>query len=174
MTKPEFGEISAYLRMAYPTSNMLQTKESITMWFEELSDLDAATCMIAMKNYVRSKNYHPTIAEIREACAIESKSLIKPYNEAWEEVLTAVRKYGTYGAKEAVESLDDITRKCVKQIGFYEICTNPNTSFLKKEFKENYEEYKTIYDSKTQCSNGLVGIKEGGGREQRLITEQLR
>lgn len=163
MTQQEFTNVAAYLKAAYPANNFLPTREVIAVWYEDLKDLDGQVCMKAMREYVKNNDFPPTIAGIRRSCSKEIKAFAKPYNEAWDEVLTAVSKYGTYGTVEAMKSFDEITRKCVKQIGFYEICTNPNTGILKRDFKEAYEEYKKEYDNKAQANSTLPYIE---GKEQ--------
>lgn len=171
MTKQEFTNISFYLRTAYPTSNFLPTKESLITWYEELKDLDAEVCMKAMKDYVRNKDYPPTIASIRKSCIQESKVLALPWNEAWDSILKAIKKFGTYGAKDAMDTLDELTKRAVRSIGgFSEICTNSNTAYLRREFKEIYETYKVQYDSLLQASNNPTSYQKSI-IEDRLISE---
>lgn len=153
MTQNDFANIAAYIKTAYPNSNFLPTKESINTYYEELKDLDVNTCMLAIKDYIRNNDFPPTIAGVRKTYMQQVKLFIMPWNEAWDSVLTAVRKHGQYGAMEAMKSFDALTHKCVKAIGFYEICTSPYTGQLKKEFKEIYEEYKKELDNKIQASN---------------------
>lgn len=164
MTQQEFTNVAVYLKTAYPASNFLPTREAIAVWYEELKDLDGQVCTKAMKDYVRNNDFPPSIAGIRKSCTEQVKAFAKPYNEAWDDVMAAVRKYGTYGAVEALNSFDDITKKCVKQIGYYDICTSPNTSYLKKDFKESYEEYKKQFDVKVQASVGTIGIEDKDGK----------
>jgi hypothetical protein len=160
MTQQEFTNIAVYLKTAYPSSNFLPTKETIKLWYEELKDLDGQVCARAMKEYVRNNDFPPSIAGIRRSCTSQAKAFAKPWNEAWDGVMAAVKKYGTYGAAEAMESLDDLTRKAVRAIGFYEICTNPNTSYLRHEFKNIYEGYKNEHDYKTQAGDYILAIED--------------
>lgn len=161
MTQQEFTNVAVYLKTAYPASNFLPTKETIAVWYEELKDLDGQVCAKAMKEYVRNNDFPPSIAGIRKSCTLQIKAFAKPWNEAWGNVMNAVKKHGTYGAVEAMASLDELTRKSVKAIGFREICTTERgISYLRHEFKEIYEGYKNEFDSKTQAGNSQLKIVE--------------
>lgn len=162
MTQQDFVKLASYIKTAYPNSNFLPTQESINTYYEELKDLDTQTCMLAIREYIRNNDFPPTIAGIRKGCMQQAKVFIMPWNEAWESVIKAVNKYGQYGAIEAMNSLDEITRKCVKSIGFYDICTSQYTNQLKREFKEIYEDYKKEQDSKVQASNNPTQTKYNG------------
>lgn len=75
----------------------------------------------------------------------------------------------TYGAKEAMNSFDELTKKAVKTISFYEICTSNNINFLRKKFKEIYTQYKEKYDFDIQSSNDLVCIGLNESESEKYI-----
>lgn len=158
MNKEEFAKIAAYLRTAYPNSNFMNTPEVINTWYLELSDLDYEVCQKAMRGYVRNNEYPPSIAAIIKSCSKETKILVRPYNEAWEDVLMLVRKYGSYGAKKAVEQMDPLTKKVVRSIGFSNICSTSSITSVKKEFRELYDTYKSDMDYETNTNSNKIGI----------------
>ena len=162
MTQQEFTNIAFYLKTAYPAINFLPTKETIAVWYEEVKDLDGLVCANAMKEYVRNNEFPPSIAGIRKSCTAQVKAFAKPWDQAWNTVISAAGKYGTYGTLEAIESFDEITRRAVTAIGFYEICTSPNTSYLRREFRDIYEGYKNEFDSKVQAGGGALQLEEKG------------
>lgn len=166
MTQQEFASIASYIRTAYPNSNFLETREVINTWFNDLKDLDGNICIGAMREYVRNNEYPPSIAGIRKSCTKKINALADNWDVAWDKIMIAVRRHGTYGAKEAMDSLDELTRKSVKAIGFYEICTSSNTNFLRKEFKEIYNQNKEIYDYNTQANDGIICINEKEGEKK--------
>jgi hypothetical protein len=55
--------------------------------------------------------------------------------------LRAVRKYGSYGKREALASLDPLTRKCVENIGFTEMCMSENIMVERAHFQKIFEIY---------------------------------
>ena len=164
MNQREFANVITYLRAAYPTSNALPTREGMSIWFEDLKELDGQVCMKAMKEYVRNNDYPPTIAGIRKGCMSEIKGFAKPWDKAWSEVLAAVKKHGTYGSLEAMKSFDELTKKSVKSVGgFYAICTTNegrDLNYVRRDFKETYEDYKKEYDSKAQANGILPYLEE--------------
>lgn len=65
---------------------------------------------------------------------------VKDWGEGWKQVLDAIRKYGSYRAKDAMESLDSITRQCVERIGFNNICMSENIEADRAIFGMIYEQ----------------------------------
>ena len=169
MNKQEFALVLKVIKSSYPTSNAQFDETVISVWYEMLKDLDYSVCLTAVTNFAKNSKYMPTIADIREACSKEAEVLIKPYNEAWEDVLKVVRKYGNRGAKEAMEELDPLTRKAVKCLGFYDICTTTSVASLRREFKDIYNGYKEDADYNIKASSAIGNAKKG----DRLI-EQYR
>lgn len=159
MNKKEFIQIFSLIKASYPLSNAQFDDTTMAVWYEMLKDLDYATCSNAVTGYIKNNKYMPQIADIREACNKEVKAFVRPYNEAWDDVMQLVRRHGTYGAKEAVEQMDPLTRKVVKNIGFYNICTTSTMSGVKKEFKELYESYKQDIDYETNANQSNNGIE---------------
>lgn len=139
MSNEEFLTIAATLRAAYPSNNFLTTKDSIAIWCEMLKDLDFETCKSASMEYIGSSKFPPTIADIREKCTTYSSLPIKDYGEAWGSVIRAIRKYGYMEEQQALNSLDDITRKCVKRLGFQNICHDEDESAMRANFRMIYE-----------------------------------
>ena len=54
-------------------------------------------------------------------------------------MLKAVRTYGSYQPVEAMASLDERTRSCVRRIGFMNICMSENISVERANFRRIYE-----------------------------------
>jgi len=85
-----------------------------------------------------TKNFPPTIADLRQIC-FNTVVDIKDYGAAWESVMKAIRFYGSYRETEALESLDELTRECVKRLGFKEICLSENVVADRANFRQIYE-----------------------------------
>ncbi len=174
MTQQEFTNVAVYLKAAYPASNFLPTRETIAVWYEDLKDLDGQVCTKAMKEYVRNNDFPPSIAGIRRICMAEVNGFAKPWDKAWGEVMAAVSKYGTYGSLEAMESFDEITKKSVKAVGgFYAICTTNegrDLNYLRRDFKDNYEGYKSEFDGKVQAGITPLELEDKGDAWVREIT----
>lgn len=138
MEKNEFAKIVMALRTYYPRENLLPNEQAVTLWYEQMQDLDYASASTALKKWVATNKWSPSIAELREHTMLMVKGEVKDWSEAWEDVRNAVRQYGWYNADDAVNSFDELTKKAVKQIGFTEICTSENQAAIRANFRDIY------------------------------------
>ena len=160
MTQQEFLTIVATIKAAYPNSNVMPDKNSMNVWYTMLKDLDYKYVHIAITDHISNNKFAPAIAEIREKCASLTSVPVKDWGEAWESVLMAVRKYGYMQEAEALESMDEITRKCTKRIGFGNICTSENITADRANFRMIYEQEASRQKSDNQLPLGIKTQKE--------------
>lgn len=66
MTQKEFMVIAAAIKTYYPKDNILPTKESVSLWYDCMNDLDFSKTQESIRRYVKNNNYPPTIADIRK------------------------------------------------------------------------------------------------------------
>lgn len=140
MTAQEFVTIAAAIRAAWPAANIMPDKQSKEVWYTMLADLDYSTCMIALKEHMSTCKFAPSISELRERCSNVTSSTTKSWSDAWGEVMAAIRFCGMYREEDAMERLDDITRKCVKRLGFQNLCTSENMTADRANFRMTYEQ----------------------------------
>lgn len=139
MNPQEFATISMAIKAAYPNANLMPDKQSKEVWYTMLADLDYKVCMSAVKEIISNNKFAPTIAEIREKCVGYTQLPIADWSEAWETVLRLIRKYGYMEEMQALESMDDITRTCVKRLGYQNICMSENIVADRANFRDIYE-----------------------------------
>lgn len=139
MERQEFATFAAALRTYYPKEQLLPNQQAMELWFRELQDIPYQVAETALRKWVATNKWSPSIAEIREAVTGITKERIPDWSEAWETVLNAVRTYGSYQPVEAMASLDERTRACVKRIGFRNICMSENISVERANFRRIYE-----------------------------------
>lgn len=139
MTKEDFKKIALAIKTTFPTSKILETQDAMNIWYTLLQDLDYLVCQNAVLELISTCKFCPTIAEIREKCSGLTSMPIKDYGEAWESVLMAIRKFGYMNELEALESLDDLTRRCTKRLGFGNICMSENITADRANFRMIYE-----------------------------------
>ena len=140
MTKEDFKKIALAIKTTYPTSKILETQDAMNIWYTLLQDLDYRVCQNAVLELISTCKFCPTIAEIREKCSGITSLPIKDYGEAWETVMRAVSRFGMYNQAEALESLDELTRKCTKRLGFGNICMSENITADRANFRMIYEQ----------------------------------
>lgn len=137
MSKEEFLEGMTFLGLAY---NKEFTKEEIEVWYSMLCGYSKKEFSDSIKRLVKTLKRIPTIADITEDITNNKVSTISTAEDEWQNVLNAVRMYGSYREQEALESLKPYTAKIVKYIGYYRICisTQDEQVWNKKEFVSEY------------------------------------
>ena len=139
MTKAEFGKFVMALKTYYPRENLLPNNQAIELWFNQLADLDYTAAELALNKWVSTSKWSPSIADIREAALDIKVGAAPDWGEAWESVIHAIRYFGTWQEREAMESFDEITRKVVRQMGFRDLCMSENIVADRANFRMIYE-----------------------------------
>ena len=139
MTKIEFAKIAAAICAYYPQGNILPNEAAAELWFRQLEDIPYETAVVALNKWVATNKRPPTIADIREAALEVSTDAIPDWSEAWETVLSAIRRFGPYRQEEAMASLDDMTRTVVRRLGFMTLCSSENIAADRANFRTIYQ-----------------------------------
>ena len=140
LTTKEFGQFVMALKTYYPRENLLPNNQAVELWYQQLGDIPYNIAELTLNKWVSTNKWSPSISDIRELAATIQTGEYKTWGDAWEEVRMAVRLYGSYQPKEALESLDEITRETVKRIGYKTICFSENISNERANFRMIYEE----------------------------------
>ena len=139
MTEKEFAQWAMAAQGYYPKEDrFLANDYMMDLWFQQLKDLDYKIAEAALNKWVATNRWSPTIADIREIATTFCLGELPDWGAAWDEVLIAIRRYGTYRAFEAVESLSPITQKTVKRLGYLELCRSDNLTADRANFRDIY------------------------------------
>lgn len=128
------------LKAVYTSDKFLPDEDSIKIWYALLKDISYEVLNLAIQKYIMTGVYPPTVADLRRLATEVTQGQQADWGNGWEQVLLAIRKYGMYQINEALESMDDITRKCVERLGFKEICTSENLANDRANFRMIYEQ----------------------------------
>lgn len=140
MTKREFSMIASALRTYYPKENILPNEPAMQLWYDLLQDIPYDVLQIALKQWVVTNKWSPSVSELRQAAiAICEKDNPHDWGEAWQKVLKAISKYGSYQEAEALASFDDLTADCVRNIGWRTLCFSEEISVERANFRKLYE-----------------------------------
>lgn len=140
MTKKEFAIIASAIRTYYPKENILPNKQAVEIWHKQLEDIPYDLASNILSKWVANNKWSPTIADIREQAAKAIYGDVKSWGEAWEEVIYAVRHYGSYQVQEALDSFDNLTRDIISQLGgFLKICQSERIEVERANFRDLYE-----------------------------------
>lgn len=153
MSKQEFLEGMTILGIAYDKDF---TEEQISVWYQMLGNYTKQEFKNAIQELIKTEDYLPSIAKITKSIA-KNKSNLPDAEDEWQDVLRAVRQYGSWDEQGALESLNPYTRKIVQYIGFTRICmaTPEEQTWNKKNF---IGEYNSLKDKVVE--NLQLGVSE--------------
>ena len=141
MTRAEFGTFTAALKTYYPREkDLLPNDAAMQLWYKQLHDIPFPVAEAALDKWVALNKYSPSIAEFREVSATVVHAEAADWGEAWGAVLDAIRRHGLYGQRQAMESLDELTRRAVQAVGWRELCLSDNISVERANFRSIYQD----------------------------------
>lgn len=144
MTAKEFGLLADAIKTYFPRDNVLPTENALRLWYAELKDIPYQIAYAAIRKYVLTNKFAPTIADIREQAAelYNQREGDISENTAWQLVWKAICNSG-YHAEEEFEKLPETVKRAVgsasqlRQWGLSEV--NDNTiSYWKSDFQRIY------------------------------------
>ena len=155
MTKDEFKILAKGLKAVYTYPSFLPDADALNVWYSLLQDLPYEVCNVAIQKYMMTETEVPTIASIRKLCASVVEGETKDWGDGWEEVLMAIRQFGSYREKEAMDSMSGITRNCVERLGFRNICMSENISVDRANFRQLYQAIEERENTEKRVPLGL-------------------
>lgn len=139
MNKDEFKQFFTYINAVTTDTNPNPAKTQV--YFDALSDLPFDVAMLAAKKVIATLEnpFLPMPAVFRGVAVEITSPKIPTAGEAYEEVLRAIRNFGGYREKEALESLSPVTLKAVKAVGWKSICYSEEPDIIRAQFRKAYE-----------------------------------
>ena len=156
MDKKEFAQFSMALKTYYPRENLLPNNQAMELWFRQLQDIPANVAELSLNKWVATNKWSPSIADIREMASTVCNGEPDDWGAGWDQVLRAIRCWGSYREKEALDSMDELTRTCVKRLGFRNICMSENIAADRANFRMMYE---TLVNRKKMDGQLPEGLK---------------
>lgn len=160
MNAQEFSTIAMAIRSAWPNANLMLDDKAKDVWYTMLADLDYNACLVAIKEHMSTCRFAPSIAELRERCSNVTSVPVQSWGDAWEDVISAIRFCGMYREEEALQRMNAITRKCVKRLGFQNLCTSENITADRANFRMIYEQEQKTQKELQQLSPALQEQKK--------------
>lgn len=160
--KKDIIDTIALLKITYPNSlkdiDENDFKVMVEVWYNDFKNTTKEDFNKAIQEIRYTNKYFPSIADIKEKLA-KTKVNLPDAEDEWQDVLRAVRQFGSWDEEGALNSLEPYTRKIVKYIGFNHICmaTPEEQTWNKKEFIGEYNSLKDKVVEHTQL--GVSEIK---------------
>lgn len=143
MTKQEMLKVMALIKAVYSKfGEGMDVEYMAGIWYELLSDLKYQDVQRALKRWMATEKWAPTIADIRSMVLEVNRNVVSDWTEGWSQVTRAISKYGYPNESGALASMDDITRECVKAIGWKNICDSEEIGVERGHFRAMYEQRK--------------------------------
>lgn len=112
---------------------------TISLWSKMLADTEFYIAEAAIEKFIAESVYPPTIADVRARIADITVFREKTAIEAWGDVCHAIRRYGSWNIKKAMDSFSPVTRKVVESIGFMTLCMSENEMADRAHFLKVYD-----------------------------------
>ena len=148
------------LKTYYPREALLPNQPAMELWYRELEDIPYKVAEAALRKWVATNKWSPSIAEIREITTTIQYGEQLTWGEAWERALNAVRRYGSYNRQAALDSLDPLTRRCVENIGYMDLCMSENIMVERAHFQKIFEVYSKRAETDKRLPLSLVKTLE--------------
>lgn len=116
-------------------------RPTAVLWERTLSDLPADVAEAALMMVLATSRYFPTVADIRAAAAQIQNPQAMDASEAWGQVAAALRKFGLYQAKEAMEYLSPDVAAMVQRFGWYELCHADKIDVIRGQFMRAWDAF---------------------------------
>lgn len=175
MTRDEFKVLIKGMKAVYAQPTFIPDQDAFNMWFALLGDLPYKLCNVAIQKYMLTNKFPPTVAEIRELTANISNGDPLTWGESWERALNAVRRFGSYNKQAALDSLDPLTRKCVDNIGYMQLCMSENIMVERAHYQKIFDIYAKREQSEKQMplalQQAINQLQLKGMDGQALLTE---
>ena len=138
MKRNEFAIFAAALKTYYPREGLLPNEQAMELWYQRLSDIPAKVAEAALNTWVSTNKWSPSIADIRNEATKIMQGETPDWGEAWHNVNRVIKRYGSYNPKEALAELDDLTRECVKRLGYMDLCRTTDIVAARANFRMIY------------------------------------
>jgi len=138
MTKNEVRDMLGIIAELYPRYFKNPSPLTVEAWHRVLGDLDNDLALFALEKHTTTNTFPPSVAEIRAAAVHVTNAPMLTDGEAWDEVTTAMRQYGSYREADALTSMSITTRKCVQAITWRELCLTEDIMATRAHFFKIY------------------------------------
>lgn len=128
------------LKTFYPKETLIPNEQAITLWYEQLKDIEYKTASLFLNKWVATEKWSPTIADIRGGTSEIMCGEVADWGHGWEQVEHSIRHFGYYREDDAYNYMDDMTCQVVKRLGFKNLCMSDNASTDRANFRMIYEE----------------------------------
>lgn len=143
MTREEFLKGMAILEASYEGFTITSEKETVAIWYELLKEFEYEAFGLAIKRYISTSVYKPTVAGLKQMMVDVSSTKLIDADEAWGEVRHAISKHGYMATKDELQKdLSPITYSVAIRMGWQDICFSDRPDVIRGQFIKLYAAHK--------------------------------
>ena len=172
MTREEWAKLVLSIKDLYPAEKILNTDHAIQLWYEMLKDLDYKDLAKGLWKYALSNKFPPTISDLRGQAAFIKFGEFNTWEEEWQRACDAVRTFGYYREREALESLPELTRKIVSRLGYRNLCSSENLAVDRANFRDIYNNMVNKQQEKEKLSSPIKQALEASTAKRYKLSDQ--
>ena len=135
----EFLILVKGMKSVYARDKFLLEDSAIEFWYNSLKDIEYPILSLAVQKYVVNNKFAPTICDLRDI-SLTMTTVENDWGDGWQKVTKSFGRFGMYQKEKALESFDELTRKCVERLGYDNLCKSDNLMADRANFRMIYEE----------------------------------
>ena len=148
MNLQESAELVGCALVAFPSQGgKLNDAQQVTLakvWHDTLGDLTYEQCRTALNVLIQTRQFLPTVSEIRSAVLDLERGPVTAGGDAWGDVLAAMKSKGAHRTPGIDFTFPDVTTaRCVQRLGWRDLCLSENTVADRARFIELYDKLAT-------------------------------
>lgn len=137
MNKSQMAVILHIIKTAYPSFGAsTSTEDIVSLWTEMLADVELGAATAAVRQYVQTNRFPPTIADIRSIITDQATSRITA-GEIWQECHRLLNwNISPEEEKEAYSHMSEVCREATLAVGgWYALSMSPeNDPYIRRAF----------------------------------------
>lgn len=139
MTRDEVAKLLAILHVAWPQATVGDAGGQVTAYHLALADVPYPAGEAAVAGWLKTGRFFPAPSELRELAA-EALGVAPGIDQAWSEVVGAIRSVGVYGQPRFSHPL---IAETVRRIGWRTLCGSENLAADREWFARLYQAQRT-------------------------------
>jgi hypothetical protein len=161
MTREEVREVFQLVLAGWPTQRQrlldADLRAMTAMYTLGLIDLEYKLVQQALGRLVRTSEWMPTVAAIRDAVGVVAHGRKPTGAEAWGEVVAAMKRYGSHRTPGNEFTFNDpIVARVVRMFGWRDLCASDNAHADRARFIDAYDRISMQERVEAQASPGGV------------------
>ena len=167
MTEGEFLDVVEVMKSLYPQTNISDNKTVFMFWFSQIGHMDKVEALNCIGEWaIDNTRFAPSIGDFLKYHNKKNGPEIMDAMAAWGTVKKAVSNFGYDRQQQALESMDELTRSVVKDMGWYSICMSEidDERIMFAQFRNTYEARAKVKEKK-DILNNRIGMTETPGIE---------